>query len=253
MAQLFRRSPREYFLRHVARRLPPKPPTAGMRFGSLAHLATWEPYRIHEATAMPPAAWNLHKPADRAARDAWLASLPPHVIPTTDAELGKAMAIATSLLADPFLASIFDRDRQCESAMHWECSYTGLPRKAMFDMITQDRGPVLIPDLKTISEDYPDGFRSPAIRYGYALQAAWYLEAAAELDMPDARYLPIVVRTEEPFDHLVWEFDADTLAAAHSKNYETMRRLADAVESGLWEHPMAGRVNTLSLPLWSFS
>lgn len=250
MARAFAKSPREYYLRFVLEKLPPEPPSDPMRLGSLRHLALWEPDRLHEVAALPPAAWDLRSPAGRAARDAWLASLEPSRIATTDVELGKALGMAAAARAEPFVQQLMQRDHACEHAAHWECAWTGLPRKVMFDLITLDHGPPIIADLKS-SEAYPNMFRAAAIRYGYALQAAWYLEAARELGIDDARFICIVCRSVYPWDILLWEFSEDTLARADVRLYEIMNGIADATQTGVWEHPYANIVQTLDLPPWA--
>lgn len=252
MAKLFRRSPEEYYLRYVVQRIPADPPTDAMRLGTLTHLALWEPDRLHDVIALPPMAWNLRSSKDRAARDAWLESLDPKRIPTTDEELGYALSMARKCRSNPIVAAMLERDHLCEAAVRWECRHTGLPCKAMFDVITQDNGPVLVGDLKTMF-DYPDTFRNNASRFGYANQAAWYLEAASELGYDDARFLPIAVRTKIPWEVLVNEFTTDTLSYAHAQNLDTRARIADCVETGVWEHPDAGDIVPISLPAWMFS
>lgn len=252
MAKLFRRSPREFYLRHVVRRLPPTQPAAPMQFGSLSHLALLEPDRLHGAIALPPATWNLHSPADRAAKRAWIESLPSDVLPTTDVDLGRALALSCALRADPWIAGVLARSHTCEAAATWECAHSGLPRKVMFDLVTEDNDRPILLELKTL-EEYPDRFIANAIRYGYAHQAAWYEEAAAELGYEDAQHVTIAVRTEPPWDHLLYEYAPESLALARKNNTAAMLGIAEALATGIWEHPKAGRINTLSMPSYAFS
>lgn len=107
-------------------------------------------------------------------------------------------------------------------------------------------------DYKTTNNADPDAFAASAARYGYDVQAAWYLWGARELGLADrsAAFLFLVQEKEPPYLTSTVQLDAQAMRIGEQKARAAMRLYAECVESGRWPgYPE--EIVQVGLPVWA--
>ena len=156
-----RKSPLHYWhLMHDT----PREDTAAMKFGRAVHCRLLEPVEFSRQYVVAPE-------CDRRTKEGkaiWTQLLESgkEVISADDMETIQAMEWE-------FPANLI-RGAQTEVPLYWTDAETGVECKGRLDAITED----YVIDYKTTTNAATDAFMREAIRYGYDLQAAMYLEAA---------------------------------------------------------------------------
>lgn len=156
-----RKSPLHYWhLMHDT----PKEDTAAMKFGRAVHSRLLEPVEFSANYAVAPE-------CDRRTKEGkaiWAELM----------ESGKEVISASDMEAITGMENEFPADliacAQTEVPLFWTDNETGVECKGRLDAITED----YVIDYKTTTNAATDAFMREALRYGYDLQAAMYLEAA---------------------------------------------------------------------------
>lgn len=109
----------------------------------------------------------------------------------------------------------------------------GINAKALLDIVPE--GPCLY-DLKTTSDITPRGISSTIHKYGYHVQAAWYLKLW-NLCHPDDkrnRFRFIWQCSSEPFEIAVTELPAFDIESGNEWAGFQLGRIIEATKSGIW-------------------
>lgn len=110
---------------------------------------------------------------------------------------------------------------------------TGVLRRGRFDWLH----PSLLVDYKSAASSHPDDLagRYGAInKWGYAQQAAWYLDLARDCDHPADAFAFIFQEKEPPFEVTVAFVDEDDLHPARARNRQALEIFRDCTEAGVW-------------------
>lgn len=158
--------------------------------------------------------------------------------------------MAEALNAHPVAGKIFDPTKgKPEQTIIWRDERTGLMCRALLDWLPNSGR--AIPDFKTAQSAYPEDFRSPADRYGYAQQAAHYLAGVKALGLAgdDAAFVFVVQEKEPPYVVSVIELDSMSLRIGEQRNRAALSIFQWCTEAGEW--PGYGDdVALVSLPNW---
>lgn len=164
-----RKSPLHYWhLMHDT----PKEDTPAMKFGRAAHAAILTPTAYKRDFAIMPSIDRRTK-AGKEAYDAFCKEADGReIISQDDAQVIKQMVSA--FRKTPRATSLLKNCRRREFAMYWCDSETGVDCKGRIDAISYD----CVIDYKTAANAETNAFKHEALKYGYDLQAAMYMEAA---------------------------------------------------------------------------
>lgn len=197
-----RKSPLHYW--HLVHDTP-KEDTKAMKFGRAIHKLLLEEEDFFDHYAIAP-------DCDRRTKEgkailAELAESGKEILSKEDAEAILAMEVEFDKIRGAWL-----KDAQTEVAMAWTNEETGVLCKGRLDAITKD----YVIDYKTTTDAGTNAFQREALKYGYDLQAAMYLEAARAngynpkgfvfiVQEKNAPYLINVIHAGEAFlDRGVW-------------------------------------------------
>lgn len=161
-----RKSPLHYWhLMHDT----PREDTAAMKFGRAVHKQLLQPTLFSEEFIVAPECDRRTKEG----KQIWnyLLASGKEIISSDDMATIRAMEKEFKPLRNRFL---WCEEYHTERALTWTDSETGVDCKARLDILMPD----LIIDYKTTTNAGTDVFMREAIRYGYDLQAAMYMEAA---------------------------------------------------------------------------
>jgi hypothetical protein len=193
--------------------------------------------------------WRTNAAKD-ARKEAWAAGRIP--ILTEDWEMVEAMAAA--VLEHPVASRLFDPAHgKPEQTLVWQDDASGVTCRARLDWlptVTAGRR-LVVPDYKTAWSAKPHAFGGSAAKYGYHMQAAWYLDGVRALcGVTDPAFVFVVQEKEPPYLVNVVELDPFALHIGAVRNQEARTLFARCVESGEW--PGFGpEVEMVGLPRWA--
>lgn len=248
----YEESPRLYHGLHVAKTLPPEPPTPAMVLGSLTHTLVLEPemlgeeYTIaHGCNARRGNKWQAV--AEMAAAEG--------KTPVPPAWIDDARAMTRAVQAHPLASTILERAESIEQPIRWTDPETGIRLKCKPDfLVTQDNTDglvVLAPDLKTSAELAK--FPSSVANYRYHIQSRLYRNGIATTlpEGAEIQSLWIVVSKTPPHDVRVFRPSPAMEFTAQLELNLLLDRLRDSFATDTWELPDSNRIETLELPRWA--
>lgn len=173
--------------------------------------------------------------------------------PLLEHEMLSVVRMAQSVRAHPLAAALLDHG-DAELSGYWTDAETGTRLRFRPDWLTElASGRIACVDLKTSQSASPQEFSSSAAKFGYALQAAFYMEGLRALEIAeDPIFLFLVVSKTPP--HLVSVIALDDDAIAYGRRQ--MRRAIDTYAACLEKDGWPGYpecVHTISLPRWTYS
>lgn len=163
----------------------------------------------------------------------------------------RAVDLAAAVMAHPEAAELFT-DGEPEVSAFWTDEATGIPRRARFDWLrnVKEGRRLIIGDLKTAVSSEPDEFSRACANFGYAIQAANYIDAAVALGLdPDPAFLFVAVEKDPPFVVTVGQLDPDSLQVGRYLLRKAIGVFAECTASDTWPGYAQG-VADLSLPYW---
>lgn len=170
--------------------------------------------------------------------------------PLLTADYQTVCDMAEALQAHPIAGRMFVPGKgKPEQTLVWRDERTGIMRRALLDWLP-DSGRIFA-DFKTARSAWPEDFRSPADKYGYAQQGSWYLDGVRALGLggDDAAFVFVVQEKEPPYVVSVIELDSLSLRIGAQRNRAALSIFQHCTETGVW--PGYGDdVALVSLPNW---
>lgn len=144
-------------------------------------------------------------------------------------EIDNALGMAAAINADPVAGPIIARQAQHEVSVVWQSS--GLLCKGRIDRLEQDGS---ITDLKTCADPYPRKFGMSVVEFGYHLSVGAYRAGlrANGIQVPAVRF--IAVQNKPPYEVVVYEVSAETLAFGHDEWTAGLQRVKQCLDTGIW-------------------
>ena len=219
---------------------PKEDSTPAMVFGSIFHRAVLEPER-HAGYVVKPEGIDFRSKEGKAWRD----SQSDPIIDRDDEQLimGAIKTVQGHALARTILTAPEAHKEVSIFKIH---EPTGILMKGRLDVLTTDneQNTVCI-DLKTTQDASPKGFPREMARWGYEMQAAWYLNLCG-----GTFFTFLAIEKEPPFGIGLYNLDIESLGIGHKKNEENMARLKACLDSDTWPgYPET--IKTISLPKWA--
>lgn len=171
-------------------------------------------------------------------------------VPLLPHEFATVEAMHAALLAHPSSKLISHLGR-AEQSLFAKDEATGVMLRARIDWLPEVvDGRMTIVDYKTTASAEPGAFGRSAARYGYHLQAAWYLDMVRALGLADDIEFVFISQEKEP-PYIVQPFRIGDyeLAIGRRQNRKAIELFARCVENDDWPSYSAD-VETLLLPTW---
>ena len=209
------------------------PDTPAMRFGRAVHSAILTPgdYLDHYAEFYGDRRTKAGKEEYQALVDSGM-----EVISADDAETIRQMVKACPI-------DIF-KDCETEKALYWTDSEAGVSCKGRLDAVRSG----MVIDYKTTTDANTDAFAKEALRYGYDLQAAMYLEAAKANGYGDCEFVFIAQEKSAPFAVNVIKAGDAFLDRGRWIMLDLLTKYKECAEKDEW--PGYG-TNELVIPEWA--
>jgi len=211
-------------------------------FGSAAHelvLGVGPGIAIIPPTSRAKADQEAHKAAKEAARAEGK-------IPLTAEDAATVQAMADKLSEHETAMQLLS-DGKPEVSAYCPDEATGVLRRGRFDWL----GASILTDYKTAASVEPWAFAGSVAKFGYHMQAAWYLDLARDLGHPAEAFAFICQEKTAPYLVEVYDLDAPALDRGRDLNRRALERFRDCRESGIWPGYTGRPFTTLSLPRWA--
>ncbi len=226
-------------------RVNPPTPTAAFDIGHAAHklvLGTGPTIDVCDADD-----WRS-KAAREFRQDCHIAG----VVPLLAKEYAQVKAMADAIKAHPVASRLFDPAKgKAEQSLFWQDTPEQPWRRARLDWLPSTTGGrMVVPDYKTSVSADPGSFSRIAANFGYAMQAAWYLDAVAALNLAEtAAFVFVVQEKTAPYLVTVVELDAEALDVGRALNRRALNVYAECVSTDTWPG-YSDDVELVSLPAW---
>ncbi|MCK9929999.1 PD-(D/E)XK nuclease-like domain-containing protein [Frankia sp. Mgl5] len=175
------------------------------------------------------------------------------LVPLLDHEMTVVEEMATALRAHPAAAALFGDGGQPEQSLFWVDRPSGIWRRARLDWYPVRRGArLIVPDYKTSVSADLDAIQRSAWSFGWAQQAAWYLDGIEALGLAgDAKpaFLFVVQEKAAPYLVSVIELDQVALDIGRRLNRQAINVYRECSRSGHWP-AYSDDIELISLPGW---
>lgn len=174
----------------------PSEDTAALFIGRAAHLACFEPERFAKDYLIVPKIDGRTKEGKAARAELDLDPRPK----LNAAEAAEIAAWTRAVMDHPVAGKIVRLPAKTEVSVAWVDERTGIECKGRIDRLAPRKSGYLIVDLKTAQSAAPRQFAADAIKYGYDLQAAQYVDGLrAATGAEEIGFLWIVVEKTAPY------------------------------------------------------
>lgn len=230
--------------------LNPDDSTAAQAFGSALHKAVLEPDLFPKVYAWAP---KFDKRTN-AGKEGWakFQAENPGKEYLTKEEYEKCIAMRDAVWSHPTAAEILRAPGVNELSAVWKDKETETVCKGRQDRFgSWDKYPTVV-DLKSTVDASKKAFSRAIENYGYAEQAAMYLDGFETLAPfeGDRRYVLIAAENEPPYAVAVYELDSDAIEVGRKRYRGHLIQYARSLESGVWSGYGDG-LDLISLPPWS--
>lgn len=228
----------------------PEPPTDAQILGEIIDLAILEPSKLEKAYWLRPETYENKKGEVKKwngnateCKD-WLgAHEDRHVIRVHEQEM--VIAVRKAVLEHPSAkAALKDGDRKV--CLFVKDPDTGILLKCEIDLLSGNA----IVDLKSTDDASVDGFARSVAKFGYDVQAAFYLDICNWLGLGKEFFVFIAVEKEPPYAVAVYELDEESIQVGRSKYRRWLNLFNYCSEMNEWP-AYPDDIIRLSLPMWA--
>jgi exodeoxyribonuclease VIII len=207
----------------------PSEPTPALLLGEAVHTCILEPERFAKQYCQAPNVGKRSK-ADKEFWDDWERENP-GVTALKEADWLQVLAMSNAVLEHETAGYLLKTHGESELTFVWIDDETDLLCKARADRVTTYAARNVIVDLKTTQDASPKEFGKSIARFGYDMQAAWYLRGASALGYDDQRFLFVCVEKAPPHAVTVQELDDEGLKVGQRLIQTALDKWHTAIES----------------------
>ena len=228
---------------------PPEFNSPALMFGAALHKAVLEPDGFGDEYIVAPK-FDRRTKDGKAAYAAFEMSLAGRTtIPPDDmVVIGEMVAAVRGHKYADFLTK-----GEVEMSYYWQDELTGIDCQARPDCFKIVDGRGIVVDLKTTADASTDSFRRDAIKYGYDMQAAMFIDACQKEYGIPCDFIFVAIEKTPPY--MINILQADELMLKYGEDrFRTALGICKGVAAkpGNWYgyNGFSGIVNNLSLPAW---
>ncbi len=221
----------------------PKDPTPALIFGSACHVGLLEPDNFDDLVAIVPQEINKRMKVKYAE---FLSEAGDKTIITTD-EHEKIKEMAKALHAEDAIRALISNGI-AERSGFWIEPMHDFWCKLRMDLHVESAKIIL--DYKTtVDADY-NRFTQSIAKYGYHVQALWYLNGMKEITGDDYSYIVVAQEKTLPYDFMVYEMVPDTLNHAAMIIRPVLETYEECLKKNEWPG-YSHEIHGVILPEWA--
>ena len=215
--------------------------TEAFTIGQAVHTACLEPDKMDRYAVAPDC--DKRTKAGKEMYQSWLETVGDKTIIDTDT-YALSLAISKSVREHKTASKLLVGGVP-ELSLLWEPLTFNLRCKARLDLFNPtDR---FIVDIKTTDQADRFSFTRSIFKYGYARQAAWYLDGAKQLGYTVDHFVWIVVEKTAPYGIQIFRLEDKDLALSHQENQDLLKLYQFCRSNDQWPgYPE--QVQDISLP-----
>lgn len=226
----------KYLLEH------PTEDTQALRFGRALHAALLTPTAFKRDYVAAPA-FDRRTKAGKAAYEEWRQGLGEGVTIMDAEELGTIKQMVKAYKATPEARALLRKSRR-EVPLFWRDREVGLPCKCRVDAIT----PETIIDVKTTMDGTTDAFRRDAMRYGYHVQAAHYLNGVETLTGRQPEWYFLIMEKKAPYGVHLLKASESFIELGAFERTRLLEQLKECMDTDTWPSYQTGELDP---PEWA--
>lgn len=135
---------------------------------------------------------------------------------------------------------------ETELSLFWE--ELGMPCKARIDAYNLEQRCII--DLKSTQDASPEEFPRSVAKFGYHIQAAWYMRAMRAAGFPVETMVFIAVEKSHPYGVACYCLDDATIAEGEREIARLLPIMSNCLQTGNW-HGYDPTIRTIGLPRWA--
>lgn len=228
-------------------------PTPAMQLGTAVHTTILNPDNFaHECVVKPDI--NRRTKDGKIAYEKFLAMAKGRAVITVE-QAATCLNVANQLALSS-RAGLLLSGTEREQSFLWRDDKTQLTCKARIDALSYDDKSVV--DLKTTIDASPDSFARTIVKFGYHVQAAFYLRAASTLNTGHEAvrngwtFSIIAVETSNPYAVACYKLDERAIIEGDKLIDKALALWLDATTLGQYKS-YPDELTTLSLPTWALT
>lgn len=242
---LIGRSPLHYWAKYLDPQREPQEPTPAMLLGTAIHSAVLEPHSFANDYVVFPKIDRRTKEG-KAYYDELVAQASGRTIISAD-DYATCVSIQDNVRRHP-AAQVLLNDGEPELSVYWRDEQTGVLCKCRPDWMNYKANTII--DVKSTDDASPAGFQKSIVKWGYHVQAAWYLDGvkAATGHAPKAFIFAAFEKTR-PFATAFYYADEDMIELGRQLYRERLDVFAACLKNNSWPgYPQ--QLSPISLPGW---
>lgn len=250
-----KKSPRHFWLKHLAPNRLPDPETDAMRFGIAVHCALFEPKLFDSQYCVAPEGINKRTKAGREEWDAFVGDNLDRLI-ITQSQIDDINAIVASV-RQKNTAKLLLRNGESEKEIFWTDIETGVECKGKLDYFIEPcerftNG--IIIDLKTTQNADPNEFSKTVLNFGYYNQVAFYCAGIKTIYKTDDYPIFIFIPVEKtpPFECSFFAADENILEIGLKENNKLLNIYKSCINDGHWPG-YNDKIQPINLPIWALN
>jgi exodeoxyribonuclease VIII len=215
-----------------------------LRFGRALHVAVLEPDVFRTMYAVAPDVDRRTKEGKKIYAD-WVEEHADAEL-LSDSDMEQIQSMVAAVQAHPFAAKLFSAG-DSEVSIRWDDPEYGCPCKARLDHWAGG----MVADLKTCQDARDEAFAKSFYRYGYYMQAPFYLDALTlATGKQCGPFLFVAIEKEPPHGIQVHEVPKDELDYGRQEYKRLLAIYAECVRNDSWPG-YEPEINQLCLPSWA--
>lgn len=242
---LIGRSPLHYWAKYLDPQREPQEPTPAMLLGTAIHSAVLEPHSFANDYVVFPKIDRRTKEG-KAYYDELVAQAAGRTIISAD-DYATCVSIQDNVRRHP-AAQVLLNDGEPELSVYWRDEQTGVLCKCRPDWMNYKANTII--DVKSTDDASPAGFQKSIVKWGYHVQAAWYLDGvkAATGHAPKAFIFAAFEKTR-PYATAFYYADEDMIELGRQLYRERLDVFAACLKNNSWPgYPQ--QLSPISLPGW---
>lgn len=242
---LIGRSPLHYWAKYLDPQREPQEPTPAMLLGTAIHSAVLEPHSFANDYVVFPKIDRRTKEG-KAYYDELVAQASGRTIISAD-DYATCVSIQDNVRRHP-AAQVLLNDGEPELSVYWRDEQTGVLCKCRPDWMNYKANTII--DVKSTDDASPAGFQKSIVKWGYHVQAAWYLDGvkAATGHAPKAFIFAAFEKTR-PYATAFYYADEDMIELGRQLYRERLDVFAACLKNNSWPgYPQ--QLSPISLPGW---
>lgn len=250
-----KKSPRHFWLKHLASNRVAEPETDAMRFGRAVHCALFEADLFATRYIIIPGDIDRRT---KSGKEKWELFVGQHADKNfLTAEQDADIKAIVDSVRQKNTTKLLLRNGQPEKEIFWTDLYTGVECKGKLDYFIEPcaRFPTgIIIDLKTTQNADPHEFSKTVLNLGYYNQVAFYCTGIKTIynlsDYPIFIFIP--VEKNQPFECSFFAADENILEIGLKENNKLLNIYKSCINDGHWPG-YHDKIQLINLPIWAIN